>query len=72
MWPQTIAEAQAIDLFPVKVLIFGARPKGPQHLQSSLPRAESIFREADAGKKRAEEKIGKGRKIVSRAHVEAK
>lgn len=49
---KAIAEAEAIDLSPVKVLIFGAGPKGPQHLQSSLPRAESIFTEADTEKKR--------------------
>lgn len=57
------AEAEAIDLSPVKVLIFEAGPAGPQHLQSSLPRAESIFTEADTEKKRGEEKIDEGKKI---------
>lgn len=57
---KAIAEAEAVDLSPVKVLIFGASPKGSQHLQSSLPRAESIFTEADT---EGEEKIGEGRKI---------
>lgn len=61
---KAIAETEAIDLSPVKVLIFVACPTGPQHLQSSLPRAESIFTEADTEKKReGEEKIDEGRKI---------
>lgn len=49
---KAIAEAKAIDLSPVKVLIIGAGPTGPQHLQSSLTRAESIFTEADTEQKR--------------------
>lgn len=55
---KAIAEAEAIDLSSVKVLIFRAGPKGPQHLQFSLPGAESIFTKADTEKKR-EEKIDK-------------
>lgn len=49
---KAIAEAKAIDLSPVKVLIIGAGPTGPQHLQSSLTRAESIFTEAGTEQKR--------------------
>lgn len=52
---KAIAEAKAIDLSPVKVLIIGAGPTGPQHLQSSLTRAESIFTEADTEQKRKRE-----------------
>lgn len=48
---KAIAQAKAIDLSPVKVLILGVSPTGPQHLQSSLSQAESIFTEADTKRK---------------------
>lgn len=61
---RAIAEAEAFDLPPVKVLIFGAGLKGPPALKSPVcPELNQYSPRLTQKRKRGKEKIDKGRKI---------